>query len=43
MKDFNLIGVRVYKDGELLHTRYFQIGEMKMAIDYARDNGRSLC
>ncbi len=37
MDKFNLIGVRLYQDKELIRTRYFEIGKLKEAIAYARD------
>ena len=39
MEKFNLIGVRVYQNKELNHTKYFEIGKLKEAIGYARDKG----
>ncbi len=39
MREFNLIGVRVYWNGELKNTKYFEIGKLKDAIEYARDVG----
>ena len=39
MEKFNLIGVRVFDKLELNHTRYFEIGKLKEAIEYARDKG----
>ena len=39
MDKFNLIGVRVYQDKKLIRTRYFEIGKLKEAIEYARDIG----
>lgn len=35
MEKFNLIGVRVYKKNELINTRYFEVGKLKEAIEYA--------
>lgn len=39
MEKFNLIGVRVYQNKELNNTRYFEIGKLKDAIEYAKDKG----
>lgn len=39
MEKFNLIGVRVYKNKELNSTKYFEIGKLKDAIEYAREMG----
>lgn len=39
MEKFNLIGVRVYQNKNLIRTRYFEVGKLKEAIEYARDMG----
>ena len=36
MDKFNLIGVRILENSELNHTRYFEIGNLKEAIEYAK-------
>ena len=37
-----LIGVRVYKDKVLENTRYFVIGNLKDAVEYAKHMGSAL-
>ena len=39
MEKFNLIGVRVWKNDDDFSTKYFEIGKLKEAIEYARDRG----
>lgn len=37
MDKFNLIGIRVYQNKELISTIYFKIGKLKEAIEYSRN------
>ena len=43
MGRFELIGVRVFNGAELNNTKYFEIGKMKDAIEYAKDKGSCGC
>lgn len=37
MKKFEIIGIKFFKDNEWELTSYFQIGELKKAIDIAKE------